>query len=227
MQKQKNNNFLFMDTNTLIKSISENTAKKLLEVGAVQFNFEKPFQWASGWFSPVYCDCRLTLSYPKVRSFLKESFATLVKERFADVEIIAGVATAGIPQASLIADYLEKSMLYVRSSPKAHGKGNLIEGKIEKGQKIVVVEDIISTGGSSLQAVRALQEAGAEVLGVIAIMNYGFENAQRQFEDANISLITLTDYTQLLVQLSKVQDLDEQTMASLHAWRRNPQDWGK
>jgi orotate phosphoribosyltransferase len=210
-----------------MKSISENTAKKLLEVNAVQFNFQKPFQWASGWFSPIYCDCRLTLSFPKVRSFLKENFATLTKEHFANVEIIAGVATAGIPQASLIADYLEKPMLYVRSSPKAHGKGNLIEGKIEKEQKVVVVEDIISTGGSSLQAVKALQEAGAEVLGVLAIMNYGFENAQMQFQEANIPLVTLTDYTQLLVEISKTQDIDEQTMASLHAWRRNPQEWGR
>ncbi len=210
-----------------MKSISENTAKKLLEVGAVQFNFQKPFQWASGWFSPIYCDCRLTLSFPKVRSFLKENFAILAKENFANVETIAGVATAGIPQASLIADYLEKPMLYVRSSPKAHGKGNLIEGKIEKGQKVVVVEDIISTGGSSLQAVKALQDAGAEVLGVLAIMNYGFENAQMQFQNANIPLVTLTDYTQLIIEISKIQDLDEQTMASLHAWRRNPQDWGK
>jgi orotate phosphoribosyltransferase len=210
-----------------MKSISENTAKKLLEVGAVQFNFQKPFQWASGWFSPIYCDCRLTLSFPKVRSFLKENFAILTKEHFANVEIIAGVATAGIPQASLIADYLEKPMLYVRSSPKAHGKGNLIEGKIEKNQKVVVIEDIISTGGSSLQAVRALQDAGAEVLGVLAIMNYGFENAQMQFQEANIPLVTLTDYTQLLVEISKIQDIDEQTMASLHAWRRNPQEWGR
>jgi orotate phosphoribosyltransferase len=210
-----------------MKSIAENTAKHLLDVNAVQFNFQKPFQWASGWFSPIYCDCRLTLSYPKVRSFLKENFALLIKTHFPDVEVIAGVATAGIPQASLIADYLEKSMLYVRSSPKAHGKGNLIEGRIEKGQKVVVVEDIISTGGSALQAVRALQEIGAEVLGVLAIMNYGFENAQTQFQDAKMPLVTLTDYTQVLVALSKIQDLDEQTMASLHAWRRSPQDWGK
>jgi orotate phosphoribosyltransferase len=207
------------------KEISELTSRKLLEINAVQFNFQKPFRWSSGWNSPIYTDCRLSLSFPEVRSFIKEGFAQLIQSQFPEAQIIAGVATAGIPQAALVADYLGLPMIYVRSKPKEHGKENLIEGKAEIGQKVVIVEDIISTGGSSIQVAQNLQAAGLEVLGVIAILTYGFEIAEQKFAEAGVKLYTLSDYTQLLVELFKKEDVSEKTMASLHEWRKSPQTW--
>ncbi|MCU0446266.1 MAG: orotate phosphoribosyltransferase [Microscillaceae bacterium] len=205
--------------------MSEEVARKLLEINAVQFNFAKPFRWSSGWNSPIYTDCRMTLSYPDFRTFIKNSFARLIRQIYPTTEVIAGVATAGISQAALIADTMQLPMLYVRAKPKEHGKENLIEGKITAGQKVVIVEDIISTGGSCLQAAQALREAGAEVLGVVAILTYGFDFADEQFAAADLSYETLSDYTQLLVQFFKREDVSESTMASLHEWRKNPSQW--
>jgi orotate phosphoribosyltransferase len=207
------------------KDISEEVARKLLEINAVQFNFAKPFKWSSGWNSPIYTDCRMTLSYPELRTFIKNGFVQVIRQHYPQAEIIAGVATAGISQAALIADSMQLPMLYVRAKPKEHGKENLIEGRISAGQKVVIVEDIISTGGSCLQAAQALREAGAEVLGVVAILTYGFDFADEQFRVANLSYKTLSDYTQLLVQLFKREDVSDKIMASLHEWRKNPSQW--
>lgn len=208
-----------------MKNTAQQTAQYLLDISAVQFNFKQPFRWSSGWLSPIYCDCRLTLSYPKIRNFITDAFVDTIKNQFPDAQAIAGVATAGIPQAALIAQKLDLPMLYIRAKAKEHGKENLIEGKIEKGQKTIVIEDIISTGGSSLNAIKALQEAETEVLSTLAILSYGFEMAHQQFKDQNINLNTLSDYTYLIQEFSKKEDLSEEIMASLYEWRKNPQDW--
>ncbi len=205
--------------------VSAKVANILLDIGAVQLRPEQPFQWSSGWRSPVYCDNRLTLSYPEARTFLKEALSALSQMHFAKAEAIAGVATAGIPQAALIADHLALPMLYVRASPKSHGMENLIEGRLAKGQKVVVVEDLISTGGSSLKVVDALRQAGGEVLGMVAIMSYGFEQAQKRFEEAGVPFYTLSDYTQVLVEAVKRNVVTESMMASLHEWRKSPDTW--
>jgi orotate phosphoribosyltransferase len=207
------------------KQVSEQVARMLLEIHAVQFNLQKPFKWTSGWHSPIYCDNRLTLSYPKIRTFIKDSFVNLAKQHFADAECIAGVATAGIPQGALLAEALDLPFVYVRAKPKEHGKENLIEGRVEAGKRVLIVEDVVSTGKSTLQAAQALSEAELEISGVLAIFTYGFDFVMQQFENQHLLLHTLTDYTQLLVEVFKQQDLDEKTMASLHAWRKDPQNW--
>lgn len=208
-----------------MKDLAEEIAKLLLDVQAVQFNFENPYKWSSGWNSPVYCDSRLTLSYPAIRTFIKNAFVLLIQENYPQVEALAGVATAGIPQSALIADALELPMVYVRPKPKEHGKENLIEGKIVAGQKVVIVEDIISTGKSTIQAALALREAGFDVLGAVAIYSYGFEFAHQSLRENDLDFKTLSAYPQLLVEIAKRQDIDEKTMASLHAWRKNPETW--
>src|SRR5450432_3754603 len=159
----------------IFESTAGPVASKLLEIGAIQLNHKTPFTWSSGWKSPIYCDNRLSLSYPALRSFIKDSMVSAIRENFAGVECIAGVATAGIPQGALVADALKLPYIYVRPKPKDHGMGNLIEGKIVKGQKVVLVEDLISTGGSSLKAAQALKEAGFHILGMVAIFTYGFD----------------------------------------------------
>src|SRR6478609_254006 len=173
-------------------------AKALLEIEAIKLRPAQPFKWASGWNSPIYCDNRLSLSYPDVRTLVKEGLIDLIKKVFKNVEAIAGVATAGVPQGAILADALNLPFVYVRPKPKDHGMENLIEGRVVKGQKVVVVEDLVSTGGSSLKAAQALREAGFEVLGMVSIFNYGFDIATRNFYDANTSLITLSDYSHLL-----------------------------
>ena len=169
---------------TITEHTAGTVAHKLLEIGAIKINYKKPFTWSSGWKSPVYCDNRLALSYPDVRTYIKNCLTQAVKDNFKDVEAIAGVATAGIPQGALIADALDLPYSYVRPKPKEHGMGNLIEGRIEKNQKVVLIEDLISTGGSSLKAAEALKDAGAKVLGMVAIFTYGFDTAAQNFEKA-------------------------------------------
>ena len=205
--------------------ISEDVAKMLLEINAVQFSFDKPFIWSSGWNSPIYCDSRLSLSYPQIRTKIKEGFVQLIKDKFPDTEAIAGVATAGIAQSALIADDLDLPLLYVRPKPKSHGKENLIEGRILPNQKIVLVEDIISTGNSVIKSAEALKEEGLDVLGVVAIFTYGFDFAIQNFEQHKLSFFTLTDYTKLLVEVFKKEGVSEKTMASLHEWRKDPESW--
>lgn len=207
------------------KEISEKTADLLLEIEAVLLRPQQPFQWASGWLSPIYCDGRLTLSYPQTRTYIKNCFIEAITKYFPNTEAIVGVATAGIPQGSLVADALNLPFLYVRSKPKGHGRENLIEGVVKKGQKVIVIEDVISTGKSSLEAVEALQKQGLEVLAVLGIFTYQFDIMKENFENAKIPLHTLSNYNQLLIQFSKQSDISERTMASLQEWRTSPQIW--
>lgn len=200
-------------------------AAMLLQIQAIKLNTEKPFSWSSGWKSPIYCDNRLSLSYPEIRSAIKHALVQAIRENFFTAESIAGVATAGIAQGALVADILNLPFLYVRPKPKDHGMENLIEGKVVKGQKVVVVEDLVSTGGSSLKAAQALRDAGFEVLGMVSIFNYGFDIATRNFYDANTSLISLCDYSNLLKYALDQQYISESQMISLKAWRVDPANW--
>jgi orotate phosphoribosyltransferase len=212
-----------------IVKISETTAgpvaAKLLEIEAIKLNYKTPFTWSSGWKSPIYCDNRLSLSYPALRSFIKEGLAEAVRENFDQAECIAGVATAGVPQGALVADTLSLPYVYVRPKPKDHGMGNLIEGKIVKGQKVVLIEDLISTGGSSLKAAQALTEAGFKVMGMIAIFTYGFEEAEKNFEKAKIPLVCLSDFNHLLVEAVAKNYLDEKQLIHVKSWRLDPANW--
>jgi orotate phosphoribosyltransferase len=206
---------------------SKKIAAMLLETKAVKLNVEQPFKWSSGWNSPIYCDNRVTLSYSEVRTFIKKSLAKAIKKAFPDVEAIAGVATAGIAQGALVAEALGLPFLYVRPKPKEHGMGNQIEGRIEAGQKIVVIEDLISTGSSSLKAVDAIREAGAEVLGMAAIFTYGFKIADNNFKEKDIKLLTLSNYNHLIEEAIAQNYIPPTALDSLKKWRRNPEKWGK
>ena len=206
-------------------NVSELLAKKLLETKAVKLSPSKPFTWASGWKSPIYCDNRQTLSYPEFRTFIKEELSKAIKENFADVEVIAGVATAGIPQGALVAEVLGLPFIYVRSKPKGHGMTNMIEGKLEKGQKVVLIEDLVSTGGSSLKAAKDLREAGAEVIGMAAIFTYGFKVADENFSESKVPLVTLSDY-KTLISVAKNNDyITEEDQTLLKSWRVDPANW--
>lgn len=202
-------------------------AAMLLQIQAIKLNTEKPFTWSSGWKSPIYCDNRLSLSYPQVRRSIRDGLVRAIRENFFTVESVAGVATAGIAQGALVAEALDVPFLYVRPKPKDHGMENLIEGKVVKGQKVVVVEDLVSTGGSSLKAVNALREAGFEVLGMVSIFNYGFDIATRNFYDANTSLISLSDYNSLLKYALDQKYITDDQVTSLKAWRVDPSNWKK
>jgi orotate phosphoribosyltransferase len=206
-------------------TIAAEVAKKLLEIQAIRLQPEKPFTWASGWKSPIYCDNRLSLSFPEVRTMIKQSLTQAVQHFFPSAEAIAGVATAGIPQGALLANDLDLPFLYVRSKPKGHGMENTIEGKVVANQKVVVVEDLISTGGSSLKAVEDLRHAGFEVLGMVAIFSYGFEVADKNFSDAGVPLVCLSNYDALLPQAVNENYIDQSTLASLAQWRKNPSGW--
>ncbi len=207
------------------KNVAEKVAAELLKIEAVQVRPEQPFRWSSGWYSPIYCDGRLTLSYPEVRKFIKTELIELVKKEFSDAEAVAGVATAGIPQGAMIADELDLPFLYVRSKAKGHGKENQVEGKVIPGQKVVVIEDVLSTGASSIKAVEALRDQGLEVLGIAAMFTYGFDVMEENLAEANVTLKTLSNYTTLVVEFSRHHDLSEKIMASLHEWRRDPSKW--
>ncbi len=207
--------------------IAREVAEYLLEIKAVVLNPSEPFTWASGWKSPIYCDNRKTLSHPKVRTFIKNAFADFLSEDFITCEVVAGVATAGIPHGVLVADVLNKPFVYVRNKAKGHGLTNQIEGKLEKGQKVVLIEDLISTGGSSLQAVEALREAGAEVLGLGAIFTYGFEKSIKAFKEAKCPFFTLSDYSTLLEVALKQDYINEAEKKALTAWYHDPEGWNK
>lgn len=200
-------------------------AEKLLQVEAVKLSPHKPFKWASGWNSPIYCDNRVALSYPDIRAYIAKSLIDTIKREFPDVDVIAGVATAGIPQASIIADRMGKSLIYVRAKPKDHGMTNLIEGRITPGQKVVVIEDLISTGGSSLKAVEALKEQGVNVLGMVAIFTYDFPVAAEAFKKAGVKLVTLSNYNALLEIAFTKKILDQKQLEVLSKWRENPSEW--
>jgi orotate phosphoribosyltransferase len=202
-------------------------ATHLLRIGAVSLEPSAPFTWSSGLKSPIYCDNRLTLAYPHVRSAIADGLVKLIRAHFSDVEAIAGTATAGIPHAAWVSERMNLPMCYVRSQAKGHGKGKQIEGKVETGQKIVVVEDLISTGGSSLNAVHVLKEAGCDVLGVAAIFTYGLEKAKQAFAENNVEVHTLTDYDTLIEIAFGIGTVTEQDLATLREWRENPEEWGK
>ncbi len=206
--------------------IAREVAEYLLEIKAVVLNPANPFTWASGLKSPIYCDNRKTLSYPKVRNFLKTAFSDIISDEFKDADVIAGVATAGIPHGVLIADVINKPFIYVRDKAKGHGLENMIEGKLEKGQRVVVIEDLISTGGSSLKAVTALREAGAEVLGLGAIFTYGFQKADDAFAEADCKYFTLSDYATLLEIAVKLDYVKADEKDTLLKWYQNPAEWG-
>jgi orotate phosphoribosyltransferase len=212
-----------------IIKVQEQTAGKvaamLLKIEAIKLNTSKPFTWSSGWKSPIYCDNRLSLSYPEIRTTIKEGLVQAIRENFFTAESIAGVATAGIAQGALVADAMNLPFLYVRPKPKDHGMENLIEGKVTKGQKVVVVEDLVSTGGSSLKTTQALRDAGFQVLGMVSIFSYGFDLATRNFYEANMSLISLSDYTHLISYAQEHKLINSDQLTSLKAWRVDPANW--
>jgi orotate phosphoribosyltransferase len=207
------------------KGIAAHVAELLLEVKAIKLSPEKPFKWASGWNSPIYCDNRVALSFPEARTAIKNYLAETIKIHFPEVEAIAGVATAGIPQGALVADLLNLPFIYVRPEPKKHGMGNQIEGKVTESQKVVLIEDLISTGGSSLKAVDALQEANIEVLGMVAIFTYGFPIAAENFAAKNIKLITLSNYEALLPKAVEMGYVTDSQINTLSEWRKEPSVW--
>ena len=202
-------------------------AQKLLQVEAIKLQPEAPFTWASGWLSPFYCDNRKVLAFPDVRSFVKLELCRLILETYPEAEAVAGVATGAIAQGALVADELGLPFSYVRSKPKDHGMQNLIEGQVAPGAKVVVVEDLISTGGSSLKAVQALRDHGCEVLGIVASYTYGFEVARKAFEEANVELTTLTNYEAVVETALQTGYISEQQVPLLHDWRKDPANWGK
>jgi orotate phosphoribosyltransferase len=204
---------------------SELIAEKLLEIEAVKLSPKQPFKWASGWNSPIYCDNRLTLSYPDIRTIIKKEFVRLIKETHPDVQAIAGVATAGIPQGALIADALNLPFLYVRASAKSHGLENRVEGKVSEGLKVVVVEDLVSTGGSSISAVEALRLSKAEVLGLVAIFSYGFNVADENFAKVGLKVKCLCDYAVMIDEAKKRNYVSEDDLESLRQWRQSPSTW--
>ncbi|ARK13725.2 orotate phosphoribosyltransferase [Fibrella sp. ES10-3-2-2] len=210
-----------------MSSVAQTVARHLLDVQAVRLRPADPFTWSSGWKSPIYCDNRVTLAYPQVRTYIKQALADVVREQFPDVQVIAGVATAGIPQGALVADALDLPYCYVRPEPKKHGMGNQIEGRLDNQQKVVVVEDLISTGGSSLKVVEALRQAGAEVIGMIAIFTYGFTIADDNFNQAGVKLVCLSQYDTLVQEAQTLNYIPVDALESLADWRKNPADWGK
>jgi orotate phosphoribosyltransferase len=205
--------------------IAREVAEYLLEIKAVVLNAKEPFTWASGLKSPIYCDNRKTLSYPKVRTYIKTAFAETIAEEFKQCDVIAGVATAGIPHGVLVADVLNKPFVYVRDKAKGHGLENQIEGRLERGQRVVVIEDLISTGGSSLKAVSSLREAGAEVLGLGAIFTYGFGTSVKAFAEAECKFFTLSDYASLLDVALKHDYIKPEDRDTLLLWYQNPEAW--
>ncbi|MCX6295651.1 MAG: orotate phosphoribosyltransferase [Bacteroidetes bacterium] len=201
-------------------------AEFLLQIKAVKLQPNNPFTWASGWKSPIYCDNRVTLSFPQVRTYIRQQFVDAILEKFGKPDVIAGVATGGIAQGALIAQEMGLPFIYVRSEAKKHGMTNMIEGVVEKGQSVVVIEDLISTGGSSLKAVEALREAGCDVKGMAAIFTYGFKTAIDNFKKAKCELVTLGNYDTMIKQALQSNYVNDNDMLSLKAWRENPSEWG-
>ena len=202
-------------------------AEFLLQIKAVKLQPNNPFTWASGWNSPIYCDNRITLSYPAIRTFIRQTYTDAVLESFGKPDVIAGVATGGIALGALVAQELGLPFIYIRSSAKGHGMGNLIEGHFEKGQKVVVIEDLISTGGSSIKAVEALKDAGMDVKGLIAIFTYGFSVAAENFKNANCPYVTLTNYDFLIEEALRKDYISKNDMTSLREWKDHPEAWKK
>lgn len=209
----------------LNKETAEKTAELLLQINAIKLNPSTPFLWASGWHSPIYCDNRLTLSFPAIRNYIRDEFSKQITALYGKPDVIAGVATGAIGIGILVAEELGLPFVYVRPEPKKHGRQNQVEGFLQKGQTVVVIEDLISTGNSSLVAVEALKNAGATVKGMIAIFSYGFENAIENFKNANVTLNTLSDYEHLLHFAVEKKYITEEEQVTLEDWRKNPAEW--
>lgn len=211
----------------LNKETAIKTAELLLQIKAIKLEPQQPFTWASGWKSPIYCDNRVILSYPPIRNFVRENFARQIEELYGKPDVIAGVATGAIGIGMLVADYLNLPFIYIRPEPKGHGRRNQIEGKFESGQNVVVIEDLISTGNSSLNAVKALREAGANIKGMLAIFSYGFNIAEENFQKANVELHTLSNYEQLIETALKIKYINASEAETLKQWRQDPENWKK
>jgi orotate phosphoribosyltransferase len=209
-----------------MENFEKKTAEYLLQIKAIKLQSSNPFTWASGWKSPIYCDNRKTLSFPEIRSYIRDSFAELIKDLYPQTEMIAGVATGAIAHGALIADKLGLPFIYVRSGAKEHGLGNQIEGYFERGQKVVVIEDLISTGGSSLNAVNALRESSCDVLGMLAIFTYEFKKAADAFAAQNCRLKTLSNYSVLVETALKTGYIGQTEVETLRNWRLDPANWG-
>ena len=207
------------------KDRAAQTAEFLLTVKAVKLDNEHPFTWASGRKSPIYCDNRVTLSYPEIRTFIRQAFSEIIAERWGDIDVVAGVATGGIAQGALVAQELGKPFVYVRSEHKSHGLTNQVEGEIHEGQSVVVIEDLVSTGKSSLVAVKALREKGCVVKGMAAIFTYGLQVAADNFKTEDVDLVTITDYDTLIGVAKEKEFIRPDALKSLAAWRLNPEQW--
>ncbi|MEF2248744.1 orotate phosphoribosyltransferase [Paenibacillus sp. IITD108] len=209
------------------EQLPKQIAKHLLSIEAVALRPNDPFTWTSGIKSPIYCDNRLTMAYPEIRDVVADGFVTIIKEQYPEAEVIAGTSTAGIPHAAWVAQKMNLPMAYIRDKAKGHGKQNQIEGRIAEGQKVIVIEDLISTGGSSLKAALAVREAGAEPLAVLAIFSYQFKQAIDAFAEAGIPLQTLSNYTALIETAVELGTVQPEEVASLQQWREDPQSFGK
>ncbi|MDX9882406.1 MAG: orotate phosphoribosyltransferase [Prolixibacteraceae bacterium] len=211
----------------MMEQIQIEVTKKLLQINTIKIQPSNPFTWASGWLSPIYCDNRKLLSYPEARTFICDQFCNLIRDKYPQAEVIAGVATGAIAHGVLVAERLGMPFIYVRSEPKSHGLENLIEGDMRVGRKVVIIEDLVSTGGSSLKAAEAITNFGGEVLGMMAIFTYNFPQARKAFEQAGIELTALSRY-QILLDIALQQgSITADQVASLNAWRENPESWGK
>jgi orotate phosphoribosyltransferase len=208
-----------------MKTLERLVAEKLLKVKAVKLQPANPFTWASGWKSPIYCDNRKTLSYPAIRSFIKLELARVISEKYENAEAIAGVATGAIAQGALVADLLGLPFVYIRATPKDHGLENLIEGELRPGSKVVVLEDLVSTGGSSLKAVEAVRNFGCEVIGMVAIFTHGFPISEKKFKEAKVPLTTLSNYDAVIEEAVRTGYISQEDIATLQEWRKDPAKW--
>lgn len=209
----------------LNQTFARELAEMLLEIDAVVLRPHDPFKWSSGWNSPIYCDNRLTLRYPEIRKKISKAFVNIIREKFDDVDVITGTATAGIPHAAWIAENMDKPLAYVRAKAKAYGLGNQIEGGVDKGQSTIVIEDLISTGSSAISVVKALDFISADVLGVLSIFTYGFDKANQKFDEQKIPLYTLTDYETLIDVALEIGTVDQSDIELLNNWRKSPETW--
>ncbi len=210
-----------------MENLEKKIAQSLLQIKAIKLQPANPFTWASGWNSPIYCDNRKTLSYPEIRNEIKNGFIKIIKEKYGTPDVIAGVATGAIAIGMLVADAMNLPFIYVRPKPKEHGLGNMIEGEVPTGKKVLVIEDLISTGKSSLNAVEALRKADIEVLGMLAIFTYGFQTAEQNFKDASVNLDTLSNYNELIKIALESKNVKESDLDTLKNWRLDPANWNK
>ncbi|MDR1335926.1 MAG: orotate phosphoribosyltransferase [Tannerella sp.] len=208
-----------------MKTLERLIAGKLLKIKAIKLQPANPFTWASGWKSPIYCDNRKTLSYPDIRNFIKLELARIIQEKYEEANAVAGVATGAIAQGAMVADLLGLPFVYIRSSPKDHGLENLIEGELKPGSRVAIIEDLVSTGGSSLKAVNAVRNFGCEVAGMLAIFTYGFPTSEQAFKKAKVTLTALSNYDAVIEEAVRIRYIDESEMAVLQQWRKNPAGW--